>query len=47
MEWNDFETEVDQGLHSPETLSGLQRHRSTRYHTPEDMKQMGYGADQL
>jgi hypothetical protein len=47
MEWDDFETEVDQGLHSPETLSGLQRRRSTMYHTPEDMEQMNYGENQL
>ena len=47
MEWDDFETEVDQGLHSPETLSGLQRRRSIMYHTPEGIEQMNCGENQL
>ena len=46
-EWDDFEREVDQGLHSPETLRGLQRRRTTIYFTPENIEDINNGKGQL
>ena len=46
-EWNDFEREMNQGLHSPATVDSLQRHRRTTYYTPEGAEEMNYGEDQM
>ena len=46
-EWDDFEREVDRGLHLPGTLNGLQRRRTTIYFTLEGIEEINDGKSQL